>query len=172
MARSSPSSRKTKRRLRINECPACGRRVGPKVFTDLWATPRPRTHGWGCAELIHQLEAKFGNFDAFFGKTDGIPGNRFSVDLNPKSSPTIVANWSNLPFRDDAFEFVFWDPPYDKLYRKELREIARVSNRLALLHEYVQPLLQGWEREVVLGITMGPNRRIRCLQIWQKQRGG
>lgn len=152
----------------VNECPTCGKRVGPKVFTDLWATPRPRTRKWGCGELIRQLEVKFGKFDAFFGKTDGVPENAISVDINPDSKPTVVADWKSLPFEDETFGFVFWDPPYDRLYRQELKEIARVSKRMALLHEYVQPLIADWEREVVLGITMGPNRRIRCLQIWRR----
>jgi len=150
------------------ECSHCRRRVGPEVFTDLWATPRPRTRRWGCGELIKQLETRFGKFDAFFGKTDGIPINAFSVDINPSTKPSLVCDWKNLPFPDNHFGFVFWDPPYDKLYRQELKEIARVSRRIALLHEFVQPLLPGFKREAVLGITMGPNRRIRCLQIWRK----
>jgi len=153
----------------MKECTQCGKRVGPRVFTDLWATPRPRTRRWGCAELIKQLEAKFGRFDAFFGKTDGIRPDAFSVDIDPTTNPTVVTDWKELPFPDSHFSFVFWDPPYDRLYRKELKEIARVSLRIALLHEYVQPLIDGWEREVVLGITMGPNRRIRCLQIWRRR---
>jgi len=150
----------------VQECPGCGRRLGPRVFTDLWATPRPRTRRWGCGELIKQLERKFGKFDAFFGKTDGVREDAFSVDINPEVKPTVVADWSSLPFCDKQFAFVFWDPPYNKLYRRELKEIARVSRRIALLHEFVQPLIKGWKREVVLGVTMGPNRRIRCLQIW------
>lgn len=141
------------------------------MFTDLWATPRPRTAKWGCGELIAQVEAKFGEFDAFFGKTDGLPDHGISVDINQDGQPTVVADWRNLPFADGKFNFAFWDPPYDKLYRPELREIARVCKRLALLHEYVQPLIHGWEGEAVLGITMGPNRRIRCLQIWKRSEG-
>jgi len=66
----------------MQECEACGRRLGPRVFTDLWATPRPRTGKWGCGELIAQVEAKFGEFDAFFGKTDGLPDHGISVDNN------------------------------------------------------------------------------------------
>lgn len=154
----------------LKECPSCGKRIGPKVFTDLWATPRPRTHGWGCGELIKQLEAKFGSFDVFFGKTDGIPEGRYSIDSNSEVNPTLVADWRNLPFEDGHFHFGFWDPPYDKLYRVELKEIARVCKRLALLHEFVQPLIDGWVRVAVIAITMGPNRRLRCLQVWQKEK--
>jgi len=149
----------------VNECSMCGKRVGPNVFTDLWATPRPRTHHWGCGELITQLEAKFGSFDVFFGKTDGVFG--LSIDHNRDVKPTILTHWKSLPFRDNSFSFGFWDPPYDHLYRVELKEICRVCQRLALLHEYVQPIVKGWKREAVLGITMGPNRRIRCLQVWR-----
>lgn len=150
----------------MKECSVCGKRIGPNVFTDLWATPRPRTHRWGCAELIKQLESKFGCFDAFFGKTDGVSG--FAIDCNLSVEPTLLADWCHLPFKDSVFPFGFWDPPYDHLYRPELKEICRVCQRLALLHEYVQPIIKGWKRQVVLGITMGPNKRIRCLQVWSK----
>lgn len=102
--------------------------------------------------------------DVAFGKTDGIPEQIFSVDKNNGYQ------WDTLPFKDNQFNFGYWDPPYDKLYKKECLEIWRVCRRLAILHTHIYP--RAWminaEREGMVAITMGPLKQIRCLQIFKK----
>jgi len=55
--------------------------------------------------------------DAYFGLTDGINDpDAITIDIDPTNKPSIVANWDELPFPDNHFDFSFWDPPYDKRY--------------------------------------------------------
>jgi len=95
--------------------------------------------------------------DVYFGLTDGIDDPKaVTVDINPSHHPTYVADWNHLPFKDEQFDFSFWDPPYDKRYDKGLREIARVTKRrLAILHQIVYPeypMLSDWRKYAIIGI--------------------
>jgi len=99
-----------------------------------------------------------------FGKTDGIPEGILAVDRNTGY------DWPHLPFTDNQFSFGYWDPPYDKLYKKEGQEIWRVCQRLAILHTFIWPrawLIDG-SREAMVAITFGPMKQIRCLQVFNK----
>ena len=83
-----------------------------------------------------------------------------------------IADWNDLPFTDNQCEYAFSDPPYDKRYDSGLRGIQRVtSKRLVILHHLVypqKPILKDWKKIVIIGVTTGPNMRIRCLQIYEK----
>jgi len=144
--------------------------VSKKVYTSLWACPRQLTHGWGCPTILERMKKFLGTTpDVYFGKTDGIKKG-ISVDVNPKNKPTVVADWNSLPFRNRVFSFAFWDPPYDRRYNKALEEIKRVTKeRIAILHQIVYPSLDGWKKRAIIGITTGPNMRIRCLQIYDRK---
>ena len=122
------------------------------------------TKTWGSGQVWGRIEAAFGRPDAAFGKTDGIPDGVTYVD---KSNGY---EWKDLPFEDNAFSFGYWDPPYDKLYKKEGQEIWRVCQRLAILHTHIWPKawIPGSAREAMVAITMGPLRQIRCLQVHTK----
>lgn len=140
---------------------------------DFWACQRPLTHHWGSGQVFDRLCKNFGVPDVAFGKTDQIPDaqwfgkdeSTFFVDHNNGYE------WANLPFTDNQFEFGYWDPPYDKLYKKEGVEIWRTVKRIAILHTYIWPRawLKDAEREAMIAITMGPNKQIRCLQIFKKR---
>lgn len=131
---------------------------------DYWACARPITKHWGSGQVFERISRNFGMPDVAFGKTDGIPEQIFSVDKNNGYQ------WDTLPFKDNQFNFGYWDPPYDKLYKKECLEIWRVCRRLAILHTHIYP--RAWminaEREGMVAITMGPLKQIRCLQIFKK----
>ncbi len=134
------------------------------IVFDFWACQRPLTHKWGSGQVYSRLSAKFGKPDCAFGKTDNIPDGVFYVD---KSNGF---EWSSLPFEDNTFRFGYWDPPYDKLYKREGQEIWRCCQRLAILHTYIWPRawLIGAVREGMVAVTMGPMKQIRCLQVHRK----
>lgn len=135
-----------------------------KILFDFWACQRPLTHRWGSGQVFQQITEMFGPVDAAFGKTDGIPDGIAAIDLNTGY------DWKKLPFPDNHFDFGYWDPPYDKLYRKEGMEIWRTVKRLAILHTYIWP--RGWlkdaKRVAMIAVTMGPMKQIRCLQVFAK----
>ena len=148
--------------------------VHKKVYTTLWACPRQLTKGWGCPTILERMYDFLGERpDVYFGLTDGIDDpNAITVDIDPTNNPSIVADWNNLPFSNRHFDFAFFDPPYDKRYDQGLREIVRVTNRrIAILHQLVypqKPILSEWEKFAIIGITTGPNMRIRALQIYDR----
>ena len=112
-----------------------------------------------------RIVARFGAPDVAFGKTDGIPDGIAAVDTNTGFE------WSHLPFEDNHFVFGYWDPPYDRLYKREGMEIWRTLRRIAILHTHIWPRawLANAEREAMVAITMGPMKQIRCLQVFRKK---
>ena len=135
-----------------------------KIIFDFWACQRPLTRYMGSGQVFERIEKNFGRPDVAFGKTDGIPDDVLFVDK------TNNFDWIDMPFENNQFEFGYWDPYYDKLYKKEGMEIWRVCQRLAILHTHIWPKawLENSTREAMIAITMGPMKRIRCLQIFRK----
>ncbi len=146
-----------------------GKRVSQpsRIVFDFWACQRPLTRTWGSGQVFDRLCETFGKPDVAFGKTDGIPNGVFSVDKKNGYE------WASLPFADNQFTFGYWDPPYDKLYKREGQEIWRCCQRLAILHTYIWPRawLKRAKREGMVAITMGPMKQIRCLQVFRKKEG-
>jgi hypothetical protein len=135
------------------------------ITFDFWACQRPLTHKWGSGQVFDRISRQFGKPDAAFGKTDGIPEGVFSVDLKNGY------DWNKLPFEDNKFPFGYWDPPYDKMYKREGMEIWRTCQQLAILHTHMFPRawLKDSERVALVAVTMGPLKQIRCLQIFRKK---
>ncbi len=138
------------------------------ILFDYWACQRPLTHKWGSGQIWDRICRNFGRPDVAFGKTDGIPNSVRALDVKNGF------DWNNLPFRDNRFNFGYWDPPYDQLYKKEGMEIWRCCRRLAILHTHIWP--RSWlqkvsaaRREGMVAITMGPMKQIRCLQVFRKE---
>jgi len=129
-----------------------------------WACQRPFTKHWGSGEVFERINKNIDKLDVAFGKTDGIPDDVKAIDLNTGF------DWNKLPFKDNEFDFGYWDPPYDKLYKKEGIEIWRCCKRLAILHTFMYP--KAWFKEAVregmIVISFGPMKQIRCLQIFKK----
>lgn len=140
-----------------------------RVKFDFWPCMRQMTRRWGCNQILQRLIENVGKPDICFGKTDGIPSNIITVDNDPAVNPTHCIDWKDLPFKNDQFEFGFWDPPYDKLYMPEYREIWRICKRLAILHQLIYLALKDGKRTHMIAVTTGPRMRIRCLQVFQKQ---
>jgi len=131
---------------------------------DFWACQRPLTKKWGSGQVFARIEKQLGILDVAFGKTDGIPDTCRAIDHNTGYE------WKKLPFFSNAFEFGYWDPPYDKLYKQEGIEIWRTCKRLAILHTYIWPRawLKDAIREAMIACTFGPMKQIRCLQVFRK----
>ena len=138
------------------------------IVFDFWPCARPMTKKWGSGQVFGRISRKFSIPDVAFGKTDNIPDEIFYVD---KSNGY---EWKDLPFKANAFKFGYWDPPYDKLYKKEGIEIWRVCKKLAILHTHVYP--RAWfkdaERVAMIAVTMGPLKQIRILQIFKNRMEG
>jgi hypothetical protein len=135
------------------------------VEFNFWACQRPLTKKWGSGQVFSRIEKEIGKIDVAFGKTDNIPDGVKAIDLNTGY------NWNKLPFKDNEFEFGYWDPPYDKMYKHEGMEIWRCCKRLAILHTYIFPRawLKDAKREAMIAVTMGPLKQIRCLQVFKKE---
>ena len=150
------------------------------LFSGLWALPRPLTKHWGSGAIMERIKQVWGACDAIFGKQDQVQC-RVTIDNDIKVKPTVVAEWSSLPFKDKVFSQSYWDPVYfsrigkDKVVKFQrqdncLREICRVtSKRLLILHPLIYPCPKGWRREAVIAITFGPNKMIRCLQSFVRK---
>lgn len=135
------------------------------ILFDFWACQRPLTHHWGSGQVFNRLESTFGKVDMSFGKTDNIPDGR------PYCDRSNGFEWAKMPmFKNNQFKRGYWDPPYDKLYKKEGMEIWRCCQELAILHTYIWPRawLKGAIRIGMVAVTMGPMKQIRCLQIFKK----
>ena len=139
--------------------------MASKVIFGFWPLPRPMTKHWGNGPVFWQrLSETFGEPDAVFGVTDGIPNGPVHIDLSTGH------DWKSLPFRDRQFNFGYWDPPYDHLYKPECVEIWRTCQRLAILHTHVYPTswMVGAKRTGMVAATMGPLKQIRVLQVFDK----
>ena len=149
--------------------------TGSGFLAGLWTLPRPLTRHWGQGqELMDRLHKMWGPVDVNFGKQDQVDG--FTVDSDPATSPSVVADWSDMPFGDEQFRSGYWDPPYlgsigpdgDVHYNRMddcYREIVRVlHHRLIILSPLIYPCPKGWRREAIIATTMGPNKIIRAVQ--------
>lgn len=136
----------------------------PEIIFDFWACQRPLTHKWGSGQVYYRIVKQFGKPDVSFGKTDNIPDGEFYIDK------VNGYDWIKLPFENNHFIFGYWDPPYDKMYKKEGQEIWRICRKLAILHTYIFPRawLENAKRIGMVAITMGPLKQIRCLQVFEK----
>ncbi len=135
-----------------------------KIHFDFWACQRPLTKHWGSGQVLERIVTTIGKPDIVFGKQDQIPDEYFAVDLNTGY------DWLDLPFKDNQFEFGYWDPPYNHLYKKEGIEIWRCIKKIAILHTHIFPRawLKDAKREAMIAVTMGPMKQIRCLQVFSK----
>lgn len=136
------------------------------IIFDFWPLPRPMTKGWGNGPRFwERLCETFQIPDIVFGKTDGIPDGVLAIDHNTGYE------WLDLPFKDNEFQFGYWDPPYDRLYKPEGIEIWRTIRTLAVLHISIYPTswFVGAKRIGMVAVTMGPLKKIRCLQVFEKK---
>ena len=165
------------------------------VYTGFWACMRPRgpyTGLWpeGLLERVWQL---IGRPKTIFQSFAGLSKVGVGCDWNRNVRPDIVADSQHLPVKPNSFDCVLMDPPYSETYvqhysrldqrikatkppfsfYKAMAEAARVvkpGGHLIILHTLIplHPNRQDFRRVAVIGVSTGPNKRIRCLSIFQR----
>lgn len=139
-------------------------RPNDEIRFGYWALPRPLTKTWGSGQVFKRICENEGAPDVAFGVTDGIPSDILGIDRKNGYE------WAALPFKNNQFKFGYWDPPYDTMYKKEGVEIWRTCQQLAILHILIYP--RSWFDDAIrigmYAVTMGPMKKIRCLQVFRK----
>lgn len=105
-----------------------------------------------------------------------------TIDLNREIRPSIVADGSMLPVKEDTADLVLVDMPYDdEAHRKygskplkihtaldEATRVCRAGGHIAFLHFITPRKPKGTERVALIAISTGPDRRIRALSVFRK----
>jgi len=169
--------------------------------------PRPPAL-WSHCEVLSSPEPCYGRYPkgflAWALKDAGVRGDRVlhvcsggmsraesmqgtRVDIRPAAVPDVIADGRALPFRDDAFEAVFLDPPYAVEYAQSfygveyprpshlLKEACRVvqpGGVIGILHYLIPMPPVGAKLVRVVGITQGLGYRIRAWTLYRKEQRG
>jgi len=154
----------------------------------IWVLPRPRKEHYPGGfplyfegKLLRLLQIQPGS--RVLHPFGGMAEYGIRVDVSREVNPDIIANAESLPFRDNAFDLVICDPPYNdelakKLYKaknprltkygKEAVRVCREFGFVCLYHWYMMPRLAGTAlraRVIILQRTWG---RPRVVTICQK----
>ena len=165
------------------------------IYTGFWACSRP--HGkytgiWPIG-LIERVFELIGKPETILEPFAGTSKLGVSIDLNCNVHPNIVADAQKLPIKDESFDCVLLDPPYSDIYvqhysdldqrirrtkpkfgfYKAFTEAGRVVKKggfVVLLHTLIPKNLgrDRFRRVATIGISSGPNKRIRCLSIFKR----
>lgn len=163
------------------------------VYTTMWACGRPmgKYSGIYPSGFMKRL-ANLIDFDCkkilhlFSGSIHSLY-NHDTLDIKKELSPTIIADAREiLPIKDNIYDVVLSDPPYDsdwktygkKLYKsdvvkpysfvEEAVRITKPNGYICILHQLVYKTPRNTIRKGVITITTGPNMRVRVLNIFQK----
>lgn len=106
-----------------------------------------------------------------------------TADIKPDVQPTIVCDARQTPFKDSVANLVLIDPPYGFEFSrfkyntgcpsptKLLREGARIckpGGYVGLLHLLIPHKPADCELVAVIGVSCGPNMRIRAFTVFRK----
>lgn len=168
------------------------------VYTGFWACSRP--HGkytgiWPFG-LIARVFCLIGKPKTILEPFGGISKLGVSIDWNRHVKPTIIADAQHLPIRDESVDGVFVDPPYDSNYVQhysdldqrikrtkpkyrfyhafaEAGRVCKPGGHVVLLHTLIPKHIgrENFRRVATIGISTGPNKRIRCLTVFRKFKG-
>ena len=152
------------------------------VITGFWALPRPigKYKTRHPDELLKRLEVLIGPYKDkeilhLFCGISKFPNakNEIRVDINPDVKPTFVLDVrKKLPFQSNRFDIVYADPPYYDFepycFVKEAVRVLKPNGFLVILHQLVYKTPKGTKRFAVIGVSTGPNMRLRALNIFRK----
>lgn len=108
------------------------------------------------------------------------------VDLKPEVNPDVVADAHNLPFRDNIFDIVILDPPYNDEYSKRLYNIGNIKLRwgkytaeavrvlkegayLVMYHYLATPRIKDTTLIKRIFLETRVWHKLRCIHIHQKR---
>jgi len=160
------------------------------VFTALWACKRAfkKFTGPYPEDFLDRVYRFLGVTEEwkichlFSGVVEKRFKNEVTVDINPNLKPDFVEDATKTHFKDNSFDLVLADPPYNEKYAKKygtklpkikdiLMESVRICKKdgyIGLLHFIVPIKPKGTERVAVIGITEGANMRIRVFTLFKK----
>ena len=165
-----------------------------KVQKEMWPCGRPMGKYRGIYPLgiIERIKKLIGLPDGSmilhqFGGSTKNNDYEHTVDINPEMNPTYNIDARNLEgIKDEYYDLVIADPPYDTdgilygpaLYKTEAIKpysfveaglrVLKPGGYYVILHHLVYFTPKNCTRYAVIGITTGPNMRIRCLNIFIK----
>jgi SAM-dependent methyltransferase len=154
----------------------CGppRRIGRKQGfpARFWGYFKERYVSGECTKLLHLCSGD---------QTEGV-----TVDIDPSSGASIVADGRQLPFPSALFDISFADPPYSIGYAgewpaeyprpahllKEMHRVTKPGGLIAFFHLLVVPAPRGLGntmfREAIHAILCGPHNAMRALNIFRR----
>ena len=156
-----------------------------KIITGHWALPRP-TGKYSIRhpdKLLVRLEALIGPYSEknilhLFSGIARFPEAKREVriDINPEVQPDYLIDLKRdeLLFRDKEFDIVYADPPYHDFppycFIKEAVRVLKPYAFLVILHQLAYKTPDNTKRWAVISVGTGPNMRMRCLNIFRKER--
>lgn len=158
-------------------------------WTGFWACQRPtgKYTGLWPPTLIDRIFDFCGKPDLILEPFGGKSKLGITTDINLDVRPTVLADAQYLPFRDATFDMVLMDPPYEDKFveyygklagrkvkfsiYKAIAESCRVIKPLGwliILHFLIPVRPKAFNRIATIGVSSGPNKRIRALSIFRK----
>ena len=153
---------------------------------ETWVLPRPRKPYYpGSFPLFFEIKLirLLGNPGKVFHSFGGHSEHGIRADLNKEVIPDILADAHYLPIKNDEFDLVICDPPYnDKLseelykappikYRKYINEAVRICKKdgyIASYHWVWTPKPVGTEYYKIVVVLPGQWHRSRICCIYKK----
>lgn len=89
----------------------------------VWILPRPRHNRYQGGFPLHfekKLIKLLNPQGLILHPFGGMAEYGIKVDINPEAEPDVFADAHNLPFKDNTFELVVCDPPYDEQHASKL----------------------------------------------------
>ncbi len=81
------------------------------------------------------------------------------VDIDPELKPDIVADYRNLPIKDNAFSHTICDPPWGKTERLDagiinwISELRRVTRDKIIIIHNTMFKIKGWKQDLAYSVN-------------------
>lgn len=154
------------------------------VPRELWYLPRPRRYDkWPGGFPLHfenKLFALYGNPKLILQPFAGRAEYGIKVDISLNAEPNINADAHHLPFKDESFDFVLCEPPYntdlsgrlyhtgiidDKVWIREATRVTKIGGYMAIYHWLMSPRPDKtiYDKIIVVILRIRQFARICCI---------